>query len=263
MTKDQSVDLLIVTSDSASALADTAGATRLLHGHGQLVRVRSSKEFLDLLGRYSSIGHLVITFHGAPGQIEIGSDNEDLMMLAHEIKKKQIHTHVSQMSFDSCSVANGPDGATSLVAFMKALGTFRASAYNVLHAWGHYTIPRASTAQTLQFAKRPDFERIKKFLIPGQPTIADLALHPQHQTLYFEFFTRIFAQRRDIYQLDESIIEHGIRSRSEIRSQVWPVEKAKSVPDATIAGEMLELIFEDKSAQPAPISRSPHQKGYR
>jgi hypothetical protein len=267
MAKPLSANLVIVTSDSGSELADTAGAMRLLHGHGALVRVQTSKELLDLLGRYSSIGHLVFTFHGAPGQIFLGpvnnSENVDLMTLARKIKEQQIHTHVSQMSFESCEVANGPEGASALAAFMKALGTYRASAYNVSHAWGKYKISRTSAAGTLLVEKEPRFERIKKFLIPGQPTIADIALHPHRQTLYFEFFTRMSAHGRDIYRMRETFIEYGVRSRSELRPQVWPVEKAKSVPDA-ISGDMLELILEDKTAEPAPRKHTVHHhKGHR
>jgi hypothetical protein len=151
-----------------------------------IVLVKSWDELVAKLNEYDSIGHLVLMFHGVPGDLLVGIDHKGLREAAGSFKEHR--PHIRQIDLEGCTVAKDPE---ALVGFGKVFGASQVTGWN--HYWAvdietNVVIPRGMTSgEKAQLQKKLD--EYQPYFVQTPPTAEKLAAKPGKYILGLEWFS--------------------------------------------------------------------------
>jgi hypothetical protein len=233
----KTIDLLTITdsvcgvrSGASCSQGDVAQIARLLYGaSASSIRVaKSQDDLVHILQEYTSIRRLVFMLEGSEGQIAVNHFYRALSWHADALQKRA--PTVQEIVFDNCNVIKS---ASEVVTFMKALHASRARGASSFHIWakvGVATKPDGTT-EDLEAALRKNFplwDNLRDYLIPGQPTLQQLASGPGLRTIYLEFFSRDPLAITRLENLRSISQLHGVSTRSKLTSKTYNVTAAKA-----------------------------------
>lgn len=170
-----------------SASLDRVHATALrdgLHARSTMLGVNNWDDLRAALGRYARIGTLVLFTHSIPGELLLGGSSpsaSDAQRLLASVGR----TVSSAIAFEGCEMLRDPVGAAWM--FQPLLGDGAQmrgyTLYSVLNTLT-VTIPTGADAATIAQQLRPH----ARYLLPGQPSPAQMAGKPGTYTLVQRWF---------------------------------------------------------------------------
>ena len=199
--------------------------------------IRNVRELKALLKQQTSVKRLVFLLHSAPGAIILDGQYLDLDRLASDLKGTPFRV-TEEIVFDGCNVGTqGP----AVVAFMQVLKAPKAVGYSAYHAYAHVEIkiPEGGVEPSALERMAP-LPLIREYLLPGQPSLKEIAKREGTRRLYYEFFTRDSDPGPIIAERDK----HSKKPRSELVERVFTPETAKEAAELdTPAGPMYRIVF--------------------
>lgn len=251
-------------SGASCSMNDVAQIAFLLYGAGaSSIRVaKSQDDLVKILQEYSSIRKLVFMLEGSEGQIAVNHHYRALSWHAAALQKSA--PTVQEIAFDNCNVIKM---ASEVATFMKALHAARATGASSFHIWSRISVTSNAkgTPADLEAALKkalPLWDALREYLVPGQPTVQQLAGRPGTQTLYFEFFSRDPLAITRLEALRSISQLHGVSSRAKLIAKTYSVSAASSAEgDLDVpGGSIFWVTYVDPSpGQPAAAGagRSP------
>lgn len=224
--------------------------------------VKNHADLVQVLAQYSEISRLVVMLEGSEGDLYIDGHARSLSALADDLKKANATTRVDEIVFDSCNVIKGVSDIGDLMA---RLGVRRATGAASYHVWSSVQIPvpRKASAATLESALKstlPAWDLLRDYLVPGQPSLADLAARGGRPYLYFEFFTRDYGFGSvQLPNIRGAAQLHGVLPRTKLIPKTYRAGDAASAKAdlESLAGPIYSVAFEGQSAAPAPPAKRP------
>jgi len=225
--------------------SDVAQIARLLYGAAaSSIRVaKNQDDLVRILQEYSTIRRLVFMLEGSEGQIAVNHHYRALSWHADALQKNA--PTVQEIIFDNCNVIKM---GSEVVTFMKALRASRATGASSFHIWSKVSVtPRArGTAADLEAGLKqtiPLWETIRDYLVPGQPTLQEMAGRPGIQTLYFEFFSRDPLAITRLEAIRSVSQLHGVSSRAKLTAKTYNVTAAQVAEgELDVPGGQISLV---------------------
>lgn len=179
--------VVLVDKDDEKLLgaADTYVRRRLQYSAAEaraaVVPLAGWDALVPVLRRYAHIETLVLLAHGTPGSLGIGHRFKGLVDVATWLVTPM--PVVGEVQFEACNVGAGPDG---MIAFGRALSARRVMGYNhfLLSAPITVVAPKGVDVPKLQEKLEP----YQRWMVPNQPTAAELARRPGTHVLTAEWF---------------------------------------------------------------------------
>jgi hypothetical protein len=229
-------DTSVVTSDNGKQLEDTKIVAHALHGRDADVHVvQNARELVAHLRGFDSIRRLVFMFHGSPGEMKIGEDQQSLSELAKGLRKANATPRCTELFFEGCHVGSG---GLEIAALMDTLQADQAQGYAAFHGWGALSFQtyKGDTADQLEGDRR--YRRLKRFIVSGQPTGAEMVHRPGLYKLGVEYFSTL--------QVGNDILDRGLsgqlerlNDRTQLRHESFSIENADRARQFdTIVGSM-------------------------
>jgi hypothetical protein len=232
----KTADVVAVTSDEGEELNDTEFVAKVMHGQNAVVhRVADLKELVAYLKEFESIRRLVFMFHAAPGEVHVGSDEVQLSRIARELREARVSLRCNELIIEGC---NAGSKGLEMVAIMNAVQAQRASGYATYHAWGvsHLEVHKGESVEELE--KKPMFKRIKRFIIAGQLSTAEMVARPGDHSLAIEFFASPPPDRNVIESGLSGSVER-LNERGRLEKRTFTIANAQQVDQYdTVVGSM-------------------------
>ena len=267
----KTIKTLTIADSSCAAgrhctMAQVTALAGLLYGAPptSIVVVRNHADLVQVLAQYSEISRLVVMLEGSEGDLYIDGHARSLSALADDLKKANATTRVDEIVFDSCNVIKG---VSDIGALMAQLGVRRATGAASYHAWipVQILVPRGASASTLERSLKsalPAWDLLRDYLVPGQPSLADLAIKGGGPYLYFEFFTRDYGFRSvQIQNIRGAAQLHGVLPRTKLIPKTYRAGDAASAKAdlESLAGPIYSVTFEGQSAPTSPPTKRPER----
>jgi hypothetical protein len=150
--------------------------------------VESWKELVAKLKEYDSIDHLVLMFHGMPGDLRVGRTQQGLTTNATELWKDQA-PRVREIDLEGCSVAKDPE---ALVAFGKIFNASRVTGWNhwwILFKSDDFPVPPRMSASEKEKLQRK-LDGFRQYFVKSPPTAEELAAKPGKHFLVLVWFRK-------------------------------------------------------------------------
>jgi hypothetical protein len=232
----KTADVVAVTSDEGEELKDTEFVAKVIHGRGAVFRrVASLRELVAYLKEFESIRRLVFMFHGSSGEMLVGENKVKLSEIARSLREARATLRCSELVFEGCNVGSG---GREIASLMEALQARLGSGYATFHAWGvrRFLVRKGDSSQELE--KQPLFKRIKRFIIAGQPSPAEMVQSPGFHSLAIEYFSSTPAR--------DHIIDTGLageverlNDRSKLEQKTLSIANAQKAEQYdTVVGSM-------------------------
>jgi hypothetical protein len=145
------------------------------------------RELVTVLAEYTTIERLVLYFHGIPGSMVVGVDDEDLNKAIRLFKPGDAPTVTDVLEFENCNIAGTPiadpvkedrkqlllESMSKVITFAKLFRAPQFRAWNYFHLSEVITVrvPKGSSATQIEGL----LAKYKDYLIPNSPTAASLA----------------------------------------------------------------------------------------
>lgn len=181
------VDTLYITTTVDRALGQEYAASIYGLPSSTVKAVSTRMEFVRLLNNYSTIGRLILDFHGSPGELQIGNTIVGLGDDAESYFKDYAPVVTGPVILEACETARG---AQEVIRFGKIFKARRIEGWAMFHGFRLLSINvGANNTEADILAKmRPWLD----YALPGSPTPADLVGQEGDQPFIVEWFQENF-----------------------------------------------------------------------
>jgi hypothetical protein len=218
-------DVIAVTSDEGDDLEKTRLAAKALHGpNAQVTRVDDSADMANFLAEFESIRRLVFMFHGSPGELLVGSDQVTLSEIGEKLRKAKAGLRCNELIFEACNVAAG---GTHIANLMNVLRAHVASGFACFHGWDRFGLVVYKDTSKASIEMSPAFARYKRFIVPGQPTPAEMAHTSGTYPIVVEYFSSTPLSHKDIFRYGLPGEVERLRERRQLERKTFPIRNAK------------------------------------
>jgi len=198
-------------------------------------RVADLKDLVAYLKGFESIRRLVFMFHGSSGEMLVGENTVKLSEIARGLREARATLRCNELVFEGCNVGSG---GREIASLMEALQAKLGSGYATTHAWGvrPFMVRKGDSAQELE--KQPLFKRIKRFIIPGQPSPTEMVQSPGFHRVAIEYFSSTPPQSRIIDDGLAGEVER-LKDRSQLDKKTLALANAQQAEEYdTVVGSM-------------------------
>jgi hypothetical protein len=127
---------------------------------------------------------------------------------------------------------------------MEQLQSYSACGYTAYHGWmvlPDMAIPKGISAAEIE--KSPAYRRVKRFIIPGQPTAAQMAGRPGKHRIAIEYFDNA-PPSRDVFLGGLPGSVDRLKDRSQIEKRSFSMQDAAQTKQwNTILGGLVEVTI--------------------
>ena len=235
-------DVIAVTSDVGKGFDKTNLAARALHGPTTEVRhVNDVADMAKFLADFESIRKLVFMFHGSPGELLVGSDQVTLTEIVNALRNATAGLRCNELVFEACNVAAG---GTQIAALMDVLQTHLASGYACFCGWDKFKLVVYKDTSEESIEASRDFRRYRRFIVPGQPTPADMAQKPDTYFPVIQYFSSTPLPNESIFEFGLPGQVERLKDRSQLERQTFSIRNAKEAEKYdTPVGSMTLVTF--------------------